>query len=108
MNLLCAVWHYFCLACGSVFVVSSALYLLPIVYLSLFARSQDLKKKYNASWALVTGGSSGIGKAVVKKLAKQVSHAFFIFHLDCCQLCVLTGMPERRVSMFALWRWRTT
>lgn len=31
----------------------------------------DLKKKYGAEWALVTGGSSGIGKAIVHKLARQ-------------------------------------
>mmetsp|Transcript_18383 Transcript_18383/g.45137 ORF Transcript_18383/g.45137 Transcript_18383/m.45137 type:complete len:338 (-) Transcript_18383:291-1304(-) len=31
----------------------------------------DLKKRYNAEWALVTGGSTGIGKAIVAKLATQ-------------------------------------
>jgi NAD(P)-dependent dehydrogenase (short-subunit alcohol dehydrogenase family) len=31
----------------------------------------NLKAKYNASWALVTGGGSGIGKALVWKLASQ-------------------------------------
>jgi hypothetical protein len=33
--------------------------------------SDDLKKRYNADWALVTGGSSGIGRAMVEKLAGQ-------------------------------------
>lgn len=33
--------------------------------------SQDLKKKYNASWGLVTGGSSGIGKELARKLLSQ-------------------------------------
>lgn len=31
----------------------------------------DLKKKYNAEWAVVTGASSGIGKALSEKLAAQ-------------------------------------
>lgn len=31
----------------------------------------DLKKKYGASWGLVTGSSSGIGKAIAVKLAEQ-------------------------------------
>mmetsp|Transcript_55768 Transcript_55768/g.174718 ORF Transcript_55768/g.174718 Transcript_55768/m.174718 type:complete len:375 (+) Transcript_55768:3-1127(+) len=32
---------------------------------------QDLKKRYNASWSLVTGGSSGIGKELARKLLLQ-------------------------------------
>jgi len=32
---------------------------------------QNLKVKYSAKWALVTGGSSGIGRALVEKLAEQ-------------------------------------
>lgn len=32
---------------------------------------QDLKKKYGAEWAVVTGGSSGIGKAMVDRLCGQ-------------------------------------
>lgn len=31
----------------------------------------DLKKKYNAEWALVTGASSGIGLAMTRKLCGQ-------------------------------------
>lgn len=34
-------------------------------------RQQDLKKKYGAQWALVTGGSSGIGLSMCKQLAAQ-------------------------------------
>lgn len=41
----------------SAFVLS--LYLLPQLLLATLCRSQDLKKKYGATWALVTGGSSG-------------------------------------------------
>jgi short-subunit dehydrogenase len=32
---------------------------------------QDLKVKYNATWSLVTGGSSGIGKELARKLLTQ-------------------------------------
>ena len=30
-----------------------------------------MKKKYNAKWAMVSGGSSGLGRALVQKLANQ-------------------------------------
>jgi len=33
--------------------------------------TQNLKKKYNAEWAVVTGSSSGIGKSLAIKLAQQ-------------------------------------
>ena len=45
-------------------------YLLPQLYMAL-RPVPDLKKRYNADWALVTGGGSGIGKALAFKLASQ-------------------------------------
>ena len=45
-------------------------YWLPKVLVSLMP-TQNLKKKYGAEWAVVTGSSSGIGKSLAIKLAQQ-------------------------------------
>lgn len=34
-------------------------YLIPHTFVAWFYKTQNLKKKYNAQWALVTGASSG-------------------------------------------------
>lgn len=52
---------------GSLAVLS---YYLPLLVTWLLP-PQDLKRKYDASWAVVTGGSSGIGKAICVRLAQQ-------------------------------------
>ena len=69
-------------------------YLLPHIFVTWFYKTKNLKKAYNAQWALVTGSSSGearrrcmapravvratrtppragIGKAIARKLAGQ-------------------------------------
>ncbi|KAI9205412.1 uncharacterized protein BJ171DRAFT_423233 [Polychytrium aggregatum] len=51
-------------------VCSLATFLVPFV-ISLYLPVQNLKKKYNAEWALVTGGSSGIGLAIARRCAEQ-------------------------------------
>lgn len=59
------------------YLILAVLLLAPVFYILLnsvvpaILGSQDLKKKYNASWALVTGGSSGIGKELARKLLAQ-------------------------------------
>mmetsp|Transcript_24360 Transcript_24360/g.49335 ORF Transcript_24360/g.49335 Transcript_24360/m.49335 type:complete len:329 (-) Transcript_24360:185-1171(-) len=45
-------------------------YLIPQLYVCV-RPIPDLKKRYGATWALVTGGGSGIGKALCFKLASQ-------------------------------------
>jgi len=51
-------------------IVWALTYFVRVLILAL-SPVQNLKKKYNAEWALVTGGSSGIGKSLVRKLAEQ-------------------------------------
>ena len=53
------------------------LLLSPLLYLTLntvlpvLLGTQDLRKKYGAKWALVTGSSSGIGKELARRLLAQ-------------------------------------
>jgi len=51
-------------------IVSLITYLLPIILVNVLPE-QDLRKKYNAKWALVTGGSSGLGFSLADKCASQ-------------------------------------
>jgi NADPH:quinone reductase-like Zn-dependent oxidoreductase len=68
---LCWTWSNLLLKPFAYIALFSVLsYLLPYLYVSLRG-TQDLRKKYGARWALVTGGSSGIGRALVVALAEQ-------------------------------------
>lgn len=51
--------------------LSPVMYVLLNSVLPALLGPQDLKTKYDASWALVTGGSSGIGKELARKLLSQ-------------------------------------
>lgn len=66
------LYELFCWVASWVGWVSLGTYLLVVVYQQVLLHiPQDLKKKYNAQWALVTGASSGIGRALAVKLATQ-------------------------------------
>jgi short-subunit dehydrogenase len=68
-DLTCAnPWLFVPMTLALVTVVSFGTYFVPWL-LEFWNMPQNLKKKYDASWALVTGGSSGIGLAIVRRLA---------------------------------------
>ena len=64
------LWSWACLLSGIVTTISLTAFIVPNVYFALFARPQNMRKKYG-EWAVVTGGSSGIGRALVERLLEQ-------------------------------------
>lgn len=68
---LSSVWSLFSLCSGILVLISLLIYLLPLIYIRYLAPTQNLKTRYETEWALVTGASSGIGRAITIKLAIQ-------------------------------------
>lgn len=64
------LWRAFCLLSGIFASISLTAFILPNIYFALFARPQNVRRKYG-DWAIVTGGSSGIGRALVERLLEQ-------------------------------------
>jgi hypothetical protein len=65
----CGVFDYAILACFLVGAYRLLRFLFAVVgpYLG---RRLDLQKRYNGGWALITGGSEGIGLSIAEELAK--------------------------------------
>ena len=70
INLLttCSGWESIFLAIG---VLSVGSVVIPWLGNCILQGPQNLAIKYKAQWALVTGGSSGIGRSLCHKLAAQ-------------------------------------
>lgn len=68
-------------------------YFTPIIVMKILG-PQDLKKKYGAEWALVTGGSSGIGRAIADKLAMQGLNVVIVAKEDDLLKSSVTSLQE--------------
>ena len=59
--MFCSLWKWLFLA---LFFLSFAVYFIHHLIVAYFFKTQNLKRRYNAKWALVTGASSG--EAIVR------------------------------------------
>eukprot|EP01114_Cavostelium_apophysatum_P015922 TRINITY_DN443_c0_g1_i2.p1 TRINITY_DN443_c0_g1~~TRINITY_DN443_c0_g1_i2.p1 ORF type:complete len:325 (+),score=90.05 TRINITY_DN443_c0_g1_i2:92-1066(+) len=60
--------NFFVICYGSIGFLT---FVVPLIISTFVYKEQDLKKKYDAKWAIVTGASTGIGRAITEKLAGQ-------------------------------------
>lgn len=69
---LASLWNVISTTGGILLTISMVAYLFPMIYLSVVQRRKrrDFREEYG-EWALVTGASSGIGRAISDKLLKQ-------------------------------------
>ena len=57
---------------GLILLIQKIITIIKSIYKNVLRGRKDLKRRYGAnSWALITGSSDGIGKAIALSLAKQ-------------------------------------
>ena len=77
------IWSIVLLICQIVGFLSLFTYAVTLLSQSFLGFwEQNLARKYGAKWALVTGGSSGIGYAIVQKLASQGINTVIVAYPD--------------------------
>eukprot|EP00762_Andalucia_godoyi_P008600 ANDGO_04633.mRNA.1 Very-long-chain 3-oxoacyl-CoA reductase 1 len=87
------------LVLGTVFLFSVAVHYTQLFIVN-FLSSGKLVKKYRCEWALVTGASSGLGKAIAFDLASQGANVVLValdnelLHSTCAELTAL--YPNRQ------------
>eukprot|EP00871_Galdieria_phlegrea_P000842 jgi/Galph1/1759/GphlegSOOS_G452.1 len=92
-----SMWALIGKLCVFIVFVAIATYFLPLIWLLWWCPPQNLKQKYKANWALITGASQGIGKAIARKLAEQGLNLVLIA-IDDSQLETTTRQFEEEFS----------
>lgn len=64
-------WDGFITVLGYLLLANIVTFVVPHIWVAWLRGPQNLKKKYQAEWGVVTGGSSGIGLSIVRRLAGQ-------------------------------------